>query len=398
MVEHNLALEREKEDKWKEGLDPEERDSLEHEEDFSEEMDEKWHADLGKTSETTDNDWEYINKGFDKDMDLYTEDSTVNPDYINDIQTALTSWRTSLNNNHVLDDLLGHSQDVPTATAYGDLMRLINEYDDRVQKDNLLFNDKLSVSLKKLKGTATRMNESMMKTAAECYSDIDEDVTYRDLTIIGRDPVSYKMRRSIQKQNKRVFERLNSYDDEIRGEKNMSSVIAAFVPEGQGDKWTTDEKSKCDKFIDDYVSRDVKRRIPYLEMFTNKMMDLAISLDMFTPEYLTYNMDHMAYLLTQVSYFEDIRNDPANAYYFQRLPEKKQKKLDIIDRIGTSFTPGDFVSNIIEIGEREDMYKPDATDQIRVDEVMSKGDTNANVEALSYDTKQYIASYKRDRY
>ena len=35
---------------------------------------------------------------------------------------------------------------------------------------------------------------------------------------------------------------------------------------------------------------------------------------------------------------------------------------------------------------------------IKVDEMMSKGDTSANMQAVTYDNKVYIDSYKRDRY
>ena len=397
MAEKSTLLEREKEEKENSKLDPKEKDSLEKDLDFDKDMGETWHTAGDKKSVNAEKDWEYIESGFDKDMKPFENESDKTLDYLGDIQEALSTWRTSLNDNYVVDDLLGHSQDVPSATAYGDLMRLIDESERKLTGWDTATQD-LKSTLKRLKGTATRLNESMMKTAAECYSELDEDTTFRELIDIGKDPVSFKMRKTIVKQNKRTFERLNSYDDEIRGEKNMHEVIGAFLPQGAGDKWTTEEKEQCDEFVDDYVSKDIKRRRPHLEKMTSKMIDLSVSLDMLSPEYLSANAEKMGYILTQISYFLTVRNDPTNADYFRRLPEETQKKLDIIDKIGTSFTPGDFIGQIGQIRVRENMYRPSASDHERVDRFTRHGDVNSSMSAFAYDNKVYLEDYKRDRY
>ena len=234
MAEKSTLLEREKEEKENSKLDPKEKDSLEKDLDFDKELGETWHTANSKKSENAEKDWEYIESGFDKDMKSFENESSRTQDFLGDIQEAVANWRTSLNDNYVLDDLLGHSQDVPSATAYGDLVHLIDETDRQLTGWDTATQE-LKSTLKRLKGTATRLNESMMKTAAECYSDLDEDTTFRELIDIGKDPVGFKMRKTIVKQNKRTFERLNSYDDEIRGEKDMHDVIGAFLPQGAGD-------------------------------------------------------------------------------------------------------------------------------------------------------------------
>ncbi len=375
---------------------PEEKEILERDEDVSSDVGEHWHTSTRKGNNDSADDWSYINSGFDKDVKQFADPSRPSSDIVGDIQHALATWRICLSDNRVLDDLLSKSQDAPTATAYGDLMRRIDDFDKESHGWTVEHQD-MRQTLRRLKGAATRMNETMLKTASECYSDIDEHTSYLDLVTISQDPVGYKLKRAIRRQNKRIFERLESYDDEIRGEKDMRGVLAAFLPAGQGDAWTSQEKARCESFISDYASKDAWLRKPHLERITNHMMDLAISIEMYTQDYLKDNIDKVAYFMTQLAYFEDIRNDPVNAEYFKRLPEKKQKKLDIINRIGTSFTPGDFVKNVNQVMYRPDTYKLDGQDEIRLSSIMKQGAVDEVATNFMYDTKLEIDSYKKDR-
>lgn len=389
----------EKDGKWAKKMSTEEAATLEKDGDLDEDAGELWHASSDKKSETADDDWAYIDDGFDEEIENFVTAGGKKTDKLSDISEALSTWRVALNNNYVLDDLLEQSQDVPSATAYGDLMRLIDDFESDAENDRAwaVSHKEMKASLKHLKGAATRLNESMMKTCAECYSDIDESTTYRDLTEIAADPVGYKLKKAIKKQNKRIFDRLNSYDDEIRGEKDMSRVVAVFLPAGQGDKQTTEEKARCDQFIDDYASHDAQRRKPHLERITNEMLDISISLEMFTQDYMRDNVDKVAMMLTQLAYFEDVRNDPVNAEYFKKLPEQKQKKLDIIDRIGTSFTPFDFMKNVDKTLKRPDTYRLNGRDEIRLEKIMQRGSPDDVVSDYLYDTKTKINSLKTER-
>ena len=261
-----------KDDKWKESLKPEERDEIKEKREPSEDVPEHFHADEEKESESAGDDWAYVDDGFDAEISDYVTNGGQKDDHLSDIVSALSTWRTALSGNYVLDDVLNQSQDVPTATAYGDLIKLIDDYG----KDERAWSaEKKSVknSLIKLKNVATRLNETMMKTLAECYSDIDEDTTYRELSEIAPDPTGYKKKQSLKPENKRVFERLNSYDDEIRGEKDMSRVISAFIPDGQGTEWMGKERSHTNSFMDDYSDKAEENRRPYLDLLTKKMYD-----------------------------------------------------------------------------------------------------------------------------
>ena len=135
----------------------------------------------------------------------------------------------------------------------------------------------------------------------------------------------------------------------------------------------------------DYATKSEEKRRPYLDILTKKMFDIAISIEALTPEYMAENMPKMEYFRTQLSYFEDVRNDPVNAAYFQ-----EQKKLDIIDKISTSFTPGDFVTNVKDVNTREKWYRPDSKDQKRLDDLMKEHANNDMINDFMYDTKVSI--------
>ena len=386
----------EKDEKWKEGLSASETKTIEQEKSVNEKTDDNFHATDDKETKTADDDWGYIDDGFDAEISGIQKDGGVVDDKLSDIVQALSTWRDALSNNYVLDDAMAKSQDVPTASAYGDLIRQIDEY----EQDNrawCLQSKSTKASLKKLKNVATRLNETMMKTAAECYSDIDEDTTYRELSEISKDPAGYKSKQQLRAENKRVFERLNTYDDEIRGEKNMDGLVNLFMPQGQGGKWGSEEKSFAQDFMKDYATKSEEKRRPYLDILTKKMFDIAISIEALTPEYMAENMPKMEYFRTQLSYFEDVRNDPVNAAYFHRYAEKEQKKLDIIDKISTSFTPGDFVTNVKDVNTREKWYRPDSKDQKRLDDLMKEHANNDMINDFMYDTKVSITRLKTNK-
>ncbi|MBQ1547186.1 MAG: hypothetical protein IIZ61_02225 [Lachnospiraceae bacterium] len=108
-------------------------------------------------------------------------------------------------------------------------------------------------------------------------------------------------------------------------------------------------------------------------------------------------MEKMEYFRTQLAYFEDVRNDPMNAEYFKRFPEKAQKKLDIIDKVSTSFTPGDFVRNVNDVNKREKWYRPDSKDQKRLDDLLREQSESEVMDHFVYDTKSAIKELKNSR-
>ena len=388
----------EEKEKWKENLPPDEIKTIEEEKtgDNEVEVDDKWHTSSDKESETATDDWSYIDDGFDAELSSYAKDGVEVDERLSDIAQSLSTWRNALSNNYVLDDALAKSQDVPTATAFGDMIRQIDAYDSDSRQWSAASKG-IKASLTKLKSVATRLNETMLKAAAECYSDIDEDTTYRELSDIALDPVGYKAKKALRAENKRVFERLNTYDDEIRGEKKMDGLVNLFMPNGTGNKWTNEEKDFANSFMKDYSTKSEEKRRPYLDILTKKMFDIAISVEMLSPEYMADNMAKMEYFRTQLSYFEDVRNDPINAPYFHRYAEKEQQKLDIIDKMATSFTPGDFFRNVNDVNTRDKWYRPDSQDQKRLEYLMEENADYDIINNYMYDTKLSITRLKNNK-
>ena len=187
-----------------------------------------------------------------------------------------------------------------------------------------------------------------------------------------------------------------AYDDEIRGEKKMDGEVSKFLPAGVGGKWMAKEKSHAKDFMNDYSTKTEESRRHYLNVLTNHMFDIAISIEMMSPWYMAENMAKMEYFRTQLSYFEDVRNDPMNARYFHRFPEKEQKKLDIIDKISTSFTPGEFFRNVMDVNTRPKWYRPDSVDQKRLDDLMTKHSDYDIINDYMYDTKLSIERLKNN--
>ncbi len=385
------------EEKWKDSMPSEEVKTIEEEgKESTEDVGEEYHTTSDKESSSADADWRYIDDGFDAEISELKKNGVQVDDRLNDISQALSTWRVALSNNYVLDDVLAKSQDVPTAASFGNMIRLIDEYKTAdpgwsVQSKSAM------ASVNKLKNTATRLNEIMLKAAAETYTEIDEGTTYRQLSEIAMDPVGYKAKKPLRQENKRVFERLNTYDDEIRGEKKMDGLVDLFMPTGAGNKWTNKEKDYAQNFMKDYSTKSEEKRRPYLDILTKKMFDIAISMEMLSPEYMAANMPKMEYFLTQLSYFEDVRNDPINAPYFHRYAEKEQKKLDIIDKIATSFTPGDFVKNVNDVNTRDKWYRPDTKDQKRLDDLLREHADNDIINDYMYDTKVSITRLKNNK-
>ena len=170
-----------------------------------------------------------------------------------------------------------------------------------------------------------------------------------------------------------------------------------FIPKGMEDKWTNQEKEHCEDFIKNYSVKDEEKRRPYLENITQKMMDFSVSLEMMSEDYMAGNTEKMQYLLMQLSYFEDIRNDPVNAPFFHRLPEKEKRKLDIIDKISTSFTAGDFATNTQAVKREPRWYKPDREDEKRIEKLMGENSYDDMVSNVMYDTKLSIKRLKNER-
>lgn len=91
-----------------------------------------------------------------------------------------------------------------------------------------------------------------------------------------------------------------------------------------------------ERFFENYLSRDLARRKPYLNRMTNELLNAKISKDMFTPEYLAEHTIEMKSLIDRMVYFQNIMADPINAPFFEQMDPFKRRLIQtrILHRSG----------------------------------------------------------------
>lgn len=87
------------------------------------------------------------------------------------------------------------------------------------------------------------------------------------------------------------------------------------------------KKLRDDKFMEDYSSGELQRRLPHLERIKNEMLNIRISPDMLTDTYMERHAAEVYGILAKMTYFQNVQNDAVNAPYFKKLPEHEKKLL-----------------------------------------------------------------------
>ena len=75
------------------------------------------------------------------------------------------------------------------------------------------------------------------------------------------------------------------------------------------------------KFLNDYASKDLERRRPHLDRILEQVLNIRVTMDMLTPEYMEDHMGEVYKQVSQMVYFQNIYNDPVNKKYFDELPQ-----------------------------------------------------------------------------
>lgn len=142
---------------------------------------------------------------------------------------------------------------------------------------------------------------------------------------------------------------LKGYESKIDEQGSDKRIIRVFCdgyqktalgrPATQEDRLRRDQDAK---FIEDYISNDLKRREPHLEYFRRQLMDYPVSYDTISDANILQNADEIYKIANRAYYYENMRKDPINAAYFARLsPEElavMDKKMKLLSDIGTYLT------------------------------------------------------------
>lgn len=84
--------------------------------------------------------------------------------------------------------------------------------------------------------------------------------------------------------------------------------------------------------IEDYLSGDFERRKPYVDNYLNELMNLEITADMFTDEYMEEHAIEVWRKIDLVVNFEAvITKNPANLAYFESLPESVRNRVKKVE-------------------------------------------------------------------
>jgi len=156
----------------------------------------------------------------------------------------------------------------------------------------------------------------------------------RKHTPVG-DHVSWAARRDLQQ---RIEKRNNSrgpLEQEILQSGVDGRVVNTFIQghrtNKRGEPLNPEEqeiKQQDETVIRDYISKDLERRRPHLERMTEKMLSFRMTMDMFTDEYLETHAAELKALGDQMTYFQNIMNDPINVPFFEALPPLQKKLLE----------------------------------------------------------------------
>lgn len=82
------------------------------------------------------------------------------------------------------------------------------------------------------------------------------------------------------------------------------------------------------RFLDDYISKDLTRRQPHLDRMKEEVLAMNFSMDMFTPEYMSRRAGRLHEMVTKLIYFQNVMNDPINKPYFENLPQYEKDLLN----------------------------------------------------------------------
>lgn len=81
-------------------------------------------------------------------------------------------------------------------------------------------------------------------------------------------------------------------------------------------------------FLADYASKELKRREPHLRRMVDEVLQLRLTPDMLTVEYVARHMAYMKNLGDKLTYISNVRKDALNRPFFHRLSPLEQEALD----------------------------------------------------------------------
>ena len=184
---------------------------------------------------------------------------------------------------------------------------------------------------KTAKGTPVQKQKPAKKTFKQKREDKRLDEQAKEITPVA-DHISIHMFEGLQRNKTLEDNSENLLTEEQKKEAEANGidmrVLGVFVygyrtnKKGQPASRQDKAHKEADlKFLNDYASKDLERRRPHLDRILEQVLNIRVTMDMLTPEYMEDHMGEVYKQVCQMVYFQNIYNDPVNKKYFDELPQ-----------------------------------------------------------------------------
>lgn len=184
---------------------------------------------------------------------------------------------------------------------------------------------------KTAKGTPVQKQKPAKKTFKQKREDKRLDEQAKEITPVA-DHISIHMFEGLQGNKTLEDNSENLLTEEQKKEAASKGidmrVLGVFVygyrmnQNGQPASRQDEANKEADlKFLNDYASRDLERRRPHLDRILEQVLNIRVTMDMLTPEYMEDHMGEVYKQVCQMVYFQNIYSDPVNEKYFDELPQ-----------------------------------------------------------------------------
>lgn len=181
------------------------------------------------------------------------------------------------------------------------------------------------------KGTPVQKQKPAKKTFKQKREDKRLDEQAKEITPVA-DHISIRMYEGLRRNKTLEDNAENLLTDEQKKEAAKNGIDMCVLrtyaygyltnKNGQPASRQDEANKEADlKFLNDYASKDLERRRPHLDRILEQVLNIRVTMDMLTPEYMEDHMGEVYKQVSQMVYFQNIFNDPVNKKYFDELPQ-----------------------------------------------------------------------------
>lgn len=184
---------------------------------------------------------------------------------------------------------------------------------------------------KTAKGTPVQKQKPAKKTFKQKREDKRLDEQAKEITPVA-DHISIRIYEALQRNKTLEDNAENLLTEEQKKEAEANGIDMRVLrtyaygyrtdQNGQPASRQDEAHKEADlKFLNDYASRDLERRRPHLDRILEQVLNIRLTMDMLTPEYMEDHMGEVYKQVCQMVYFQNIYQDPVNKKFFDELPQ-----------------------------------------------------------------------------